>query len=325
MRLFVCEFITGGGMQDADLPPALAREGDMMLSALLSDLEGAGYDDIVCTLDSRLEKAGTNIEFINPGKNAWQTWQQCMTDCDAVWLIAPETSNILYDLTCMAEECNCLLIGSSSAAVELSTRKSVTIEHLMAHQIPTVPVLHDIDNLVSTKHGWLIKPDDGVGGEGCYLFNDRSSLQQHINFLNSKNFIVQEYMSGIPASISMLCLQGQTCVVGCNEQLFAFENGKGHLSGVVVNNLLEHQQEFKKIAHEVANAIDGLAGYIGIDLVITEQGPVVIEINPRLTTAYAGLALSLGRNPAEMVMTLMQSGRFPELHEVNYQPVTVRF
>ncbi len=312
-------------MQDADLPPALAREGDMMLSALLSDLKNAGYDNVVCTLDSRLEKTESKIEFINPGKSAWQTWQQCMNDSDAVWLIAPETSNILYDLTCMAVECDCLLVGSSPGAVGISTRKSRTVAHLIEHHIPVVPVLEDIDNPAPAKNGWVIKPDDGVGGEGCYLFTDLSALQQHITFLSSKNFIVQEYIPGIPASISMLCLNGQACVLGCNEQLFAFENGKGHLSGVVVNNMQEYQQEFEKIAREVANAIDGLAGYVGVDLVITEQGPVVIEINPRLTTAYAGLASSLGENPAEMIMTLMQNGRFPELHEVNYQPVTVRF
>ncbi|OGT66373.1 MAG: hypothetical protein A2W69_04270 [Gammaproteobacteria bacterium RIFCSPLOWO2_02_47_7] len=325
MRLFICEFITGGGMQDVDLPPALAREGDIMLSALLSDLLDAGFDNIICTRDPRLEKINGNIEIIKPGKNVWQTWQRCMEDSAAVWLIAPETSNVLYELTCMAQASGGLLLGSNSAAVELTTSKSNTIQYLITNNIPAVPILHDIDNFSPNKTGWVIKPDDGVGAEGCYLFNDISALQRHINYLNSKNYIVQEYIPGIPASISMLCLQGQTRVLACNEQLFKFENGKGHLSGVVVNGLRVYHQELEMIARDIAGVIDGLTGYVGVDLIMAEQGPVVVEINPRLTTAYAGLGSSLGRNPAEMIMKLMQNARFPDFHQVKYQPVTVRF
>ena len=325
MRLFICEFITGGGMQDVDLPPALAREGDIMLSALLSDLLDAGFDNIICTRDSRLEKINGNIEIIKPGKNVWQTWQRCMEDSAAVWLIAPETSNVLYELTCMAQASGGLLLGSNSAAVELTTSKSNTIQYLITNNIPAVSILHDIDNFSPNKTGWVIKPDDGVGAEGCYLFNDISALQRHINYLNSKNYIVQEYIPGIPASISMLCLQGQTRVLACNEQLFKFENGKGHLSGVVVNGLRVYHQELEMIARDIAGVIDGLTGYVGVDLIMAEQGPVVVEINPRLTTAYAGLGSSLGRNPAEMIMKLMQNARFPDFHQVKYQPVTVRF
>jgi len=325
MRLFICEFITGGGMQDVDLPPALAREGDLMLSALISDLLDAGYDNMVCTRDPRLENITRDIEIIKPGENVWQTWQHCMEESDAIWLIAPETSNVLYDLTCMAEACDGLLIGSNSAAVELTTRKSSTIQHLIINQIPAVPVSYDIDTLSVNKIGWVIKPDDGVGAEGCYLFNDLSELKRHISFINSKNFIVQEYIPGIPASISMFCLQGQAQVLACNEQLFKFENGKGQLSGVVVNGFQEHHQEFEMIAKNIAGMIDGLTGYVGVDLIMAEQGAVVVEINPRLTTAYAGLGSSLGRNPAEMIIKLVQNGRFPDLHEVKYQPVTVRF
>jgi predicted ATP-grasp superfamily ATP-dependent carboligase len=325
MRLFVCEFITGGGMQDADLPPALTREGEMMLSALVSDLQDAGYREIVTTRDSRLDNVRQDIEIINPGKNVWQTWQQCMQDCDAVWLIAPESSGVMYELTAMAEESNSLLIGSSSTAVKLATSKSKTIEHLLNHRIPVVPVLQDLDHLSLRADGWVIKPDDGAGAEGCYRFDNPVSLHNHIGCLDDRNFIVQEYVPGIPASISMVCLQGEAGVLACNEQLFAFENGKGHLSGVVVNGLQQYRQVFEKIAGDIAGAIDGLAGYAGIDLVMTEQGPLVVEINPRLTTAYTGLARSLGKNPSEMVMTLLQNRRFPDLHGVKYRPVTVRF
>ena len=35
-------------------------------------------------------------------------------------------------------------------------------------------------------------------------------------------------------------------------------------------------------------------------------GPVVLEINPRLTTSYVGLRPALGRNPAALVLELLE-------------------
>ncbi len=53
------------------------------------------------------------------------------------------------------------------------------------------------------------------------------------------------------------------------------------------------------VARDVVQAIPGLRGFVGIDIVWHEQrGPVVIEVNPRLTCAYIGLSAALGRNLA---------------------------
>ena len=46
LRLFVCEFVTGGGLAGAPLPASLAREGDMMLRALVKDLAGLPRIDV---------------------------------------------------------------------------------------------------------------------------------------------------------------------------------------------------------------------------------------------------------------------------------------
>jgi len=57
------------------------------------------------------------------------------------------------------------------------------------------------------------------------------------------------------------------------------------------------------LATQVGKAIPGLRGFVGIDLVWhATQGPVVIEVNPRLTCAYVGLSARLRRNlAAELV------------------------
>jgi predicted ATP-grasp superfamily ATP-dependent carboligase len=37
------------------------------------------------------------------------------------------------------------------------------------------------------------------------------------------------------------------------------------------------------------SAVPGLKGYVGVDLVLTEDNPVFIEVNARITTSYTGL------------------------------------
>ena len=47
-------------------------------------------------------------------------------------------------------------------------------------------------------------------------------------------------------------------------------------------------------ALRTCEAIPGLRGYIGVDLVLTQSEAVVIEVNPRLTTAYLGVREAFG-------------------------------
>jgi len=64
-------------------------------------------------------------------------------------------------------------------------------------------------------------------------------------------------------------------------------------------------------AVRVCEAIPGLRGYIGVDLVLTKSEAVVIEVNPRLTTAYLGVRSALDKNVAAMALAAC-AGTLPE-------------
>jgi hypothetical protein len=49
-------------------------------------------------------------------------------------------------------------------------------------------------------------------------------------------------------------------------------------------------------------AIGGLRGYIGFDLICTANGPLLVEINPRLTTSYIGYRELATANLAEWIV-----------------------
>ena len=60
--------------------------------------------------------------------------------------------------------------------------------------------------------------------------------------------------------------------------------------------------DFAGLGGAIAAAIPGLAGYVGVDFVLTPAGPVVLEVNPRLTSSYCGLSRALGRNVAAEIL-----------------------
>ena len=322
MYFFVCEFITGGGLQHDALPPQLAREGDMMLTALLADLQAAGVQQLLCTRDPRVPAVAGNVNTIYADNNIWDTWRTCMALSEAVWIIAPETNGILYELTCMAHAAGCLVIGCTPETVQLAASKCQTLTHLALYNIPCIPVINDLDAVAPSRTGWVVKPDDGVGAEGCYHFLD---LQQMLAYVKSQenHVFVQEFIPGIAASMSLLCHEGQVRLLASNRQLFQFTAGQGHLQGVVVNGLMQYSSQFAAMAKDIADSLPGLHGYAGVDVVISEHGPLAVEINPRLTTAYAGLRQSLGSNPVEWILSTFRTGHLPEFKMTNSEPVTV--
>ena len=54
----------------------------------------------------------------------------------------------------------------------------------------------------------------------------------------------------------------------------------------------------------------GLAGYIGVDVIVGDADIRVLEVNPRLTTSYAGLEQAIGCNPAELILDMFYNGGF---------------
>ncbi len=324
MHLFICEFITGGGLQDKELPDALVREGNMMLEAVITDFLDMGITDIITTRDDRLDTLSLPVKQIAIEGEIYSTWQSCMNGVDAVFIIAPESEDVLFNLTLMAEQSDCYVLGCSYESVRITSSKLQTADLLLKNKIPYIETSALEDKTVrESQNGWVIKSDDGVGAEDCYFCADIDELDKLKTLINIENFVIQEYIPGVPASLSMICCQGKAQLLACNKQIFSFDNGKGELKGLVVNGMLEQWGPFNKIAENIARTDIGLWGYIGVDLIVTETGPVVVEINPRLTTSYVGLRESLALNPAELIVSIWQNGAIPEVNVKNFSPVNL--
>jgi predicted ATP-grasp superfamily ATP-dependent carboligase len=226
---------------------------------------------------------------------------------DAAWPTAPETGGVLARLAGMVLQAEKRLLGCHPSAVRVATSKRHTAQALARAGVPVVPTFGPTDAMPPLPGRWVVKPDDGAGGDGVRLV---ASCHEAANLVadTSAGCVAQPWIAGEPASLSLLCDGQGVRVLSANRQVVRIEDGRPRLHGLVVN-AIPVDAALVAIGEGVARAIPGLWGYVGVDFVMTGDGPVVLEVNPRLTTSYCGLRPALGLNVAGMVLALLDGHR----------------
>lgn len=332
MKILIFEYICGGGLAAQPLPPSLAAEGSMMLQALLNELKSQPQLQLLIPLDERcqhlISTVNAEIVPIEARRDVLNLLPQLIQQCDAVWPIAPETDGVLADIARMVTAQQKILLASSADAISLCGDKFATHNILQALGLPVVAswLLKDYK---SGAGRYVIKPRDGVGCLGGMLVEatfsadklspqarageggDKNSLQLPVS-VNPEQYIIQPYHPGQAISLSCLFKQGRGWLICCNQQQIQLVDNRFLLTGCLVNVSNDKLEYYRQLVDQVAAAIPGLWGYAGIDLLETAaQGPLILEINPRLTTSYVGIAAATGVNVAAQVLALLDSE--PEL------------
>ena len=323
MRILVYEFVTGGGCARSRVPASLAREGLAMRTALVADLASIASHEIVTTMDRRFRSGvppGIEAVVINSADE--NHFGSLVESVDAVWLVAPETNRCLERLVARVERRGKLVLGSSAAAIGRASDKASYARRLARADVqhPATVLLRLIQEAPSTavRVGYpvVIKPRRGAGGRGVHLARNARELRHVLRSLRhfeddnaallsggkpDAEFLMQRYVTGTAASVSLLANGRDAVALAVNAQRITMSRGMSYRGG---RTPLEHR--FTTAAVEAAlracAAFPGLRGYVGVDLVMSDHGPVVIEVNPRLTTAYLGVRAVLDENVAQLAI-----------------------
>lgn len=325
LKLFVCEFITGGGLCAETLPKSLVKEGMLMRDALLRDLIELGGYDLMMLHDARLGASPLVKNSVEVDSNFETAFKNMLSQADLVWLIAPETAGTLMKLSEMCYEADVIFLGCEFDSTLIGTSKSLTYEALQAAKIFTIPTIAGEDFVLDEKFTqiesiqpvsntcWVAKPEDGAGCEGIKIFDD---LQKLMNWLKQDdrylNYLVQPYQQGLAASFSMICRSGKGWLLSCNEQHVLRKSDALTLNGVTINGMQSYWQRFETLARKIAKMLPDAMGYIGVDVIVDTVSDkiYVLEINPRLTTSYVGLSEAIGHNPAKIVLESIKDSKF---------------
>lgn len=322
MRHFLFEFITGGGLAGQPLSESLLREGKLMLETLTNELSELNVELFV-SRDSRLGRLNNHIKQFMVDGDIDIKLEQYIKDVDVCWLIAPETGQCMQNYADLFSRNDILFIGSTVEAIRICSSKYLTNKLLSENNIDIIKTSKINEKIVDSDTGWVIKPDDGAGAEDTQIILDKEKLDLFINNNLSNNFIIQPYIKGNHMSMSLLVYDGEVSLLGCNQLYVDMNENTIKLERIVVNENLAYKNEMLKLAKKIVSVISGLAGYIGIDLIEQNGKLNVLEINPRLTTAYVGLSKSIGCNVASKILNTFINKKLPDINMDSVKPVTV--
>lgn len=291
-----------------------------MLQALLNDLTAVGGNRLTVMRDARLQppqartlNGGLERIQVGAGDDLDAVWKSAIRKVDAVWPIAPETGGVLDQLCHDIQAEGRSLLNSPAEAVALTAAKLRTLWHLKQCGVDIVPTVGLADFRDQFRGPWVVKPDDGAGCGYTRIIRTRQALKHFQEIPSADNFIIQPYLEGTAMSLSLLCKQGDALLLSCNRQHIVILDDSISLAGCTVNVSPQNRTVFSGLAGAIARAIPELFGYVGVDLVLVNGRPKVLEVNPRLTTSYAVLSRALNQNVAALVLDLLPPGsRLPD-------------
>lgn len=326
MRVFISEFVCGGGWPETEIAGSLAREGRAMLAAAVTDFAGVDGVRVTTTWDARLgpppfENAHTIV--VDSPAEELPVFRELAALSEAVLIIAPETSGIL-ELRCrIVEGVGGRLLGPASHAVAVCASKFATFRRLTEAGVPTIPTRLakwpqriDVDGTirraapdpVELTFPLVIKPVDGAGSQNTFLIRSAAQLQglPPIRSDLEEGAVVQPFVPGRALSVAVLASEaGEPVHIFPPAEQTLSEDGRfGYLGGTIPARGID-AAAVQALARDACRAIGGLRGYVGIDLIVPENDPdrpIVVEINPRLTTSYIGYRQLAAENLAERML-----------------------
>jgi predicted ATP-grasp superfamily ATP-dependent carboligase len=320
--ILVHEFVTGGGWPDPELPQPLAAEALAIVRAVLDDLRAWGRFPVVTTRDRRL--GGASVAADRVVELDTEAYPMRLLDlareCGAVLLVAPESRRIHERLSAQLLDAGVFLLGSLPAAVAVAANKEECGRRLAEAGLPVPETLrvspaYSASAVARLGLPVVVKPMRGAGCEGVGLVTHGDELEPalaRLGLADAESLLVQRYVAGSPASVSLLVAANAVTILGFNTQRvragvpFEYEGGVAAVAH-------RRRTQACELARKAVALVPGLRGYVGVDLVVGEDGCWLIEINPRLTTSYVGLRRVVGINMAAAMWQACWDGTLPWL------------
>ena len=170
-----------------------------------------------------------------------------------------------------------------------------------------IPVLDNSDKDVIKDNKLILKPRFGVDCENIKLIKSKLDIDDLESIESGSRFVVQEFIEGIVASVSLIS-DGKTAIpISLNKQIVEInETGGKYIGGELP---FEHplKEDAFKLAKLACEYVPGIKGFVGVDIIINEDENEVylIEINSRFTTSYVGLQRVANFNIAKSSIDLL--------------------
>lgn len=288
VRVFVYEFVTGGGCYTWPASPipdgSLLTEGAAMLAAVRDDLSACGHQ-VLTLVDGRLAEGEFSVDSCSRERSLFM---KLASDADGVMVIAPEMGDALAQRAQWVLEAGGRLLSPSPELIRLAADKDHCCK-ILEHAGLATPRRYEPCSPNAGAWPVISKPNDGCGSLRLAVLSSIAEANRHV----TRGRRVEHLVSGWPASVAVLCgPQGLIPLEACEQHLRP--TGLGYLGGALPLSKSGWADRAKNTAVQAVAALlsdsdAAAAGFLGVDLIVSDKHTVVIEINPRFTTSYVGL------------------------------------
>jgi predicted ATP-grasp superfamily ATP-dependent carboligase len=299
MKVFVFEYLCSGSATGDDVSPHLVPMGNAMLQAAVADMLALGME-VTTLLDHRIsmEMGSANVVRVTSAAQSRIAFETLSTQADATLVIAPESDGVLESWIDRLEARGCRTFNSTLAATNLCSDKLRAVAFLQQAGLPA-PETQQFDGHVNFQYPVVVKPRQGAGSEWtfvCYAPADLKNIPQWTDW------IIQPLCKGVAASCSLIVRDGKATPLLVGLQ---------HLEGVRRlhyrgGSLPYNSPRAAELARRAAEAVPGLAGFIGVDMILGDdpsgREDYILEINPRITMSYLGLRQICEQNLLDAVI-----------------------
>ena len=324
--ILVFEYFTASGEKDK----CIISEAEALIFALVDNLKDYNVDLVINESYEDIVKDYENVNAILIDEDIVSWLEDNAKDFSKAIFISAENDNNLYKITKILEENNVRTYTSSAEACFKSSDKYETYEELFN----IVPQPRSFRFKIDPKGYWkraienlhekwqaedpltplklIIKPLVGVDCENIVIIENIEDLTLDLDkiFVPGSRVIVQEYIEGEDISVSLISDGEKAIPISLNKQYVELKGDKGTYIGGKLPYESEYKQEAFEIATKAVEAVDGLKGFVGVDLLINADEKDVysvylLEINSRFTTPYVGLNeianINIGKTIVELI------------------------
>lgn len=205
----------------------------------------------------------------------------------------------------LEDKTGCIVVVSSIEVVDICNDKWLTYCFLKGSgfDAPHSCLPEGLDEfLKKTPFPWIIKPREGSTSKGLFRINDEGDLGHALE--NCNNPIIQEEVGGIDAEYTCGVLAAGGKILSSIPLRRKLNNG---------NTSVAYFNESEEINRYVRQVTEKLAPYgpVNIQLRLTNNGPLIFEINPRFS-GTTPVRSSFGINEISILINYFESGFISE-------------
>ncbi|MGF3075661.1 ATP-grasp domain-containing protein [Facklamia sp. P12955] len=190
------------------------------------------------------------------------------------------------------------LVGINEDTAMKTTSKKLMRETLLKHEIaiPEFGIASSLDDAIhllnqfnNSNNKYIFKPVDSSGSRGVYLLETttieecKKAFEYSVYFSKTQKVIIEEYMEGKEVSVETFAIKGDCHVIQITDKLTTGAPNFVEMGHSQPSNLPSAtQQQIIELAKEANKALGINNGPSHTEIIVTDQGPKIVEIGARL-------------------------------------------